>query len=356
VGAEHPGNQDLHRTPYAQGFLGWEGTLMSGVEIQANIAETLISGRSPRPLPAGIFPVYLFAVLLCGAILFFRLPLPWGAAAGAGIGVACGAASFLFFRQGVALPLAGVHAGLALAYLGTLWRRLTGEERRRARLQQLFGRYVSSAVVDKLMASGRQPDLGGELFCVTVLFSDIRNFTTLSERLTPHEVVEMLNACFERICEPILNHGGTVDKFIGDAVMAVFGAPAPSRDHARDACRAALEMAEGAQAFRGWMAERFPNRGLPEFHMGVGVHSGEAVVGDIGSSKRMEYTAIGDTVNTAARMESASKTMGWTIVVSDETVRLAGPDIQTGQRDTISVKGREGQVKVHELIGLESAR
>jgi adenylate cyclase len=240
--------------------------------------------------------------------------------------------------------------------MGTLWRRLTGEERRRAQLQQLFGRYVSSAVVDKLMASGRQPDLGGELFGVTVLFSDIRNFTTLSERLTPHEVVEMLNACFERICEPFLNHGGTVDKFIGDAVMAVFGAPAPSRDHAHDACRAALEMAEAADAFKAWMAQRFPNRDLPEFHMGVGIHSGEAVVGNIGSSKRTEYTAIGDTVNTASRMESASKSMGWTIVVSDETIRIAGPDIQTGRTDTISVKGRDGQVKVHELIGLESAR
>lgn len=356
VGAEHPGNQDFHRTPYARGFLGWEGRLMSGVEVQANIVETLMAGNGPRPLPFGVFPVYLFGVLWVSSILFFRLPLLRGAAAGAGIGVVCGVAAFIVFRMGVILPLAGIHAGLGLAYLATLGRRLTGEERRRVQLQQLFGRYVSSAVLDKLMTSGRQPDLGGELFGVTVLFSDIRNFTTLSERLTPHEVVEMLNAYFERICEPIMAHGGAVDKFIGDAVMAVFGAPAPSRDHARDACRAALEMAGAADAFRDWMTQRYPDRDLPEFHMGIGIHSGEAVVGNIGTLKRTEYTAIGDTVNTAARMETATKDLGWAIVVSDETLRIAGPDIRTGRTDTIAVKGRDTQVKVHELIGLEAAR
>jgi adenylate cyclase len=356
VGAEHPGNQDLHRTPYVRGIFGWEGMLMSGVEIQANIVETLLSGNSPRPLPAALFPVYLLGVVFAATALFFRLPLLQGAAAGAGIGLLCAIASHTAFRLGVILPLAGIHAGLALAYLGTLAHRLTGEERRRVQLQQLFGRYVSSAVVDQLMASGRQPDLGGELFGVTVLFSDIRNFTTLSERLTPHEVVEMLNAYFQRICEPILTHGGTVDKFIGDAVMAVFGAPAPSPDHARDACRAALEMAGVAESFRDWMIRRFPDRDLPDFRMGIGIHSGEAVVGNVGTLKRTEYTAIGDTVNTAARMENASKTLGWPIVVSDETIRIAGPEIRTGRTETIAVKGRETPVTVHELTGLETAR
>ncbi len=356
VGAEHPGHQDLHRTPYARDFLGWEGRLMSGVEIQAQILETLLSGGGSRSLPAGVFPVYLFLVLLAGSMLFFRLPPLQGAAAGAGTGLVCGAVSYLAFRQGVLLPLAGVHAGLALAYLATLGLRLTGEERRRIQLQQLFGRYVSSAVVDTILASGRQPDLGGELFGVTVLFSDIRNFTTLSERLTPHEVVEMLNAYFERICEPILTHGGTVDKFIGDAVMAVFGAPAPPPDHARHACGAALETAAAAAAFQDWMTRRFPDRELPPFRMGIGIHSGQAVVGNIGTPRRTEYTAIGDTVNTAARMESATKDLGWTIVVSGDTLRIAGPGLRTGGSDTIAVKGRDGRVAVHELVGIETAR
>jgi adenylate cyclase len=260
--------------------------------------------------------------------------------------------AFLLFRSNLLLPTASLQVGLGLSYLGILGLRLTGEERERTRLRQIFGRYVSEEVVEKLLASGRQPDLGGEALTVTVLFADIRHFTSMSESLTPHEVVEMLNNYFSRVCEPILAQGGTVDKFIGDAVMAVFGSPAPHGDHARRALRAALAMAERAQEFDAWLAQRFVNRGLPDFHIGIGVHTGEAVVGNIGSPQRFEFTAIGDTVNTASRLEGLTKELGWDIVASSETIAAAGPGVATGRSKELKVKGRQEAVVVYEVTNL----
>ena len=217
----------------------------------------------------------------------------------------------------------------------------------------MFGRYVSDEVVEKLLALGHRPDLGGEAIQVTVLFSDIRNFTTISERLSPHQVVEMLNAYLSRACEAILEQGGTVDKFIGDAIMAVFGSPMPYKDHAQRALRAALAYKEMAREFRSWMRQHFADMALPEFEIGIGIHTGEAVIGNIGSPKRMEFTAIGDVVNTASRLEGLTKELGWTIVASSATIHAAGPDVLTGKEEKVIVKGREGEIEVFEVIGFK---
>jgi adenylate cyclase len=251
------------------------------------------------------------------------------------------------------LPVAEPQFGIAAAFLLVLGLRLTGEERERARIRQMFGRYVSDEVVTKLLEEGRRPDLGGEALTVTVLFSDIRGFTTISEKLGAHEVVEMLNAYFTRVCEPILEQGGTVDKYIGDAVMAVFGSPVRHPDHARRAIRAALGMAREAEGFRQWMVSRFPDRGLSEFRIGVGLHTGEAVIGDIGTPRRKEFTAIGDTVNAASRLEGMSKDLNCVIVVSSETVQAAGSGVRIGRSEEVTVKGKSKPLLVHELLGLD---
>jgi adenylate cyclase len=261
--------------------------------------------------------------------------------------------SYFLFRGNWLLPAAVPQLGLLLGYLGILGLRLTGEERERARLRQIFGRYVSEEVVEKVLSSGKQPDLGGEAFTVTVLFSDIRNFTSMSESLSPHEVVEMLNTYFSRACEPILQQGGMVDKFVGDAVMAVFGAPAPQPDHARRAVAAALAMMEKAREFQAWMKQRFPDRGFNNFHIGIGLHTGEAVIGNIGTPQRFEFTAIGDTVNTASRLEGLTKELGWNIVASEGTVKAAGPGVVLGGKQELRVKGRQEPVVVLEVKGLE---
>jgi adenylate cyclase len=242
-------------------------------------------------------------------------------------------------------------AGLVL--LGVLGWRLTGEERERARLRRLFGRYVSGQVVDALLDSGQRPELGGQSQTVTVLFSDIRNFTTISERLEAKEVVEMLNTYFERACAVLMAEGGSIDKFIGDAVMVEFGSPLPVADHAIRGVRAALALHAVAQEFAGWMAARFPGRDLPPFAVGIGLHSGEAVIGNIGSPTRMEFTAIGDTVNLASRLEGMTKQLGCAILASEQTIAAAGPAVRCGCSEVISVKGREAPVRVHEVLKVE---
>jgi adenylate cyclase len=277
---------------------------MSGPEIHANIIETLLTGRFPRPVPRYLSSFYLIGILTGGCILFYWLS-PWrGLAAGLALCTLAALGSYLLFRQYWLLPTVNAQLEVMISYIGILGIKLTGEERERARIRKIFSRYVADEVVEKLLAAGKLPDLGGEVFQVTVLFSDIRNFTTISENLGPRQVVEMLNTYLSQACEPILAQGGTVDKFIGDAVMAVFGAPVSYPDHARRALQAALDLAQKAQEFRAWMRRRFSQLELPDFAIGIGLHTGEAIVGNIGSPKRLEFTSIGDTVNTASRLES----------------------------------------------------
>ena len=344
--------QDVHFTPYSLSLWKWPGSDMSGAELHANIVETLLTGRFPRPVPGYLSALYLAGMLVAGGLLFYRLS-SWRGLVASQLLCLLGAAfaSILFTRYWL-LPTANVQLAVMLSYMGILGLRLTGEERERARIRNIFGRYVADEVVERLLATGMLPDLGGDSFQVTVLFSDIRNFTTISERLGPRAVVEMLNTYLAQACEPILAQGGTVDKFIGDAVMAVFGSPVLYPDHARRALSAALDLAQTAREFRTWMQQRFGDQELPDFAIGIGLHTGEAIVGNIGSPKRLEFTAIGDTVNTASRLEGLTKELGWTIVASRSTIDAAS-GVVTGRQDTRAVKGRQERIEVFEVLGLK---
>jgi adenylate cyclase len=352
LAASNAGTPDQHFTPYSRGA---HAAQMTGGEIHANIVETILSGRHPRVLPPALALMGL-GILLCLVTWgFFALRLAWGAALLLGACAAVALLSFASFGHDWIVPIAGPQTGILAAFLLALAARLTGEERERARIRAIFGKYVADEVVEKLLSEERRPDLGGESLDVTVLFSDIRGFTTISEKLGAREVVEMLNAYFTRVCEPILAQGGTVDKYIGDAVMAVFGSPVRYPDHARRAIRAALGMAREAADFKRWMLQRFPDRGLAEFGVGVGLHSGEAVIGDIGTPKRKEFTAIGDTVNAASRLEGVTKAMACVIVASEATVRAAGPGVRTGRFEQVKVKGKSEAIPVYEIVGLDEA-
>lgn len=354
VAYEPSGSQDLHPTPYSLGFWGRPGRDMSGAEIHANVIETILTGKAPRPISPRVAWAVLAGFLAFALALFLRLSIWWGAAALIFLAAMSATLSYELFLAYLLLPVAPIQGALLLGYVGALGLRLTGEERERARLRRLFGRYVSEEVVEKLLAAGARPDLRGEACRVTVLFSDIRNFTTISESLSPAQVVEMLNRYFTLACEPILAAGGTVDKFVGDAIMAVFGAPAAHPDHARRALQAALGLVAVAAEFREWMSGLFPDMDLPPFKIGVGLHTGDAVVGSIGSPKRLEYTAIGDTVNTASRLEGLTKELGWTIVASRATLAAAQPGVVVGECCTLTVKGRREPIEVYEFLDLAS--
>ncbi|MCF8178225.1 MAG: CHASE2 domain-containing protein [Sulfuritalea sp.] len=344
------GTSDRHFSPYSR-VLPWHSAEpMIGGEIHANVIETILSGVYPRNLSHWAEWPALVLLLIAAVTWFLRLHPASGLGVGIGLSIFVLFPAYALFQKNLLLSVAPMHIALATAYLATLALRLTGEERQRAQLKNMFGQYVSDVVVDKLIAEGQRPNLSGEKLDVSVLFSDIRNFTTISEKLDAEEVVEMLNAYFSLACEPILEQGGMVNKFIGDAVMAVFGSPVHYDDHARRALLAAKGMAQEAEKFKTWMEKRFPDRGLPTFAIGVGVHSGPAVMGDIGSLKRREFTAIGDTVNAASRLEGATKELGCVIAASSVSVTAAGEGISTGRREVIHVKGKAESIEVFEIL------
>ncbi len=356
IAANNAGNSDRHFTPYSRytpDFLEVKADQMAGGEIHANIVETILSGRYPRALPTAMEVAYVGVLLALAAWLFLEWSVGGAAALGVAMIVVAAVPAFFAFQRDWVLPVAELQTGIAAAFLMTLGMRLTGEERERSRMREMFGQYVSDEVVDVLLADDRKLDLAGESKVVTVLFCDIRDFTTISEKLSPHEVVEMLNAYFTRVCEPILAQGGTVNKFIGDAVMAMFGSPVAYPDHARRAVRAALGMAKEAAEFREWMNQRFPDRGLSEFRIGVGLHTGEAVIGDMGTPKRKEFTPIGDTVNAASRLEGVTKDLKCVVVASEATVTAAGAGVRTGKAETVTVKGRSEAIRALEVVGID---
>lgn len=204
-----------------------------------------------------------------------------------------------------------------------------------------------------------EPPLGAvadQVLTATVLFSDIRNFTSIAEKLNSSEVAELLTQYFERTSDPVLRHGGQHLKFIGDGLMAVFsdlGATSPL-PAARRALSAALALALATHEFRGWLEQRFADRGLPPFAIGVGLHAGEVTICRLGSTQMKETTPIGDTVNTAARLQGASKELGWTVVASASVLERAGDGVQTGGGTSLEVRGRNGWVDVVEVVGLEA--
>ena len=347
--------QDTHLTPYSRGLPGFDRTQMSGGEVHANIVETLLTGHYPRDVPAALVWTMILLAAALSASVFLRCSPLMGALFVLGVAAAVAFVSYQTFKLEWLVPTAGLQFTVLLAFLLTLALRLTGEERERRRLRSMFGSYVSDDVVDLLIAKrgeGEGVDLRGEEMVVTVLFSDIRNFTTISEKLTAYEVVEMLNTYFGKVCEPILSERGNVNKYIGDAVMAMFGSPVHYPDHARRAVQAALGMLKAVDEFRGWMEQRFPDRGLPRFDVGIGLHTGSVISGDIGTGRRREYTIIGDTVNIASRLEGMTKQLGWRIVASRTTFEAAGSGVLTGKSGQIHVKGREAEVGVVEIVGV----
>ncbi|HVW24416.1 MAG TPA: adenylate/guanylate cyclase domain-containing protein [Polyangiaceae bacterium] len=241
-----------------------------------------------------------------------------------------------------------VHTKDEIEMLATAFNDMVQGLKERDQLKETFGRYVTRQVADHLL-KGNQT-LGGELVPVTVLFSDIRSFTTISETMDPRALLDFLNEYFTGMVDSVMHHHGVVDKFIGDAIMAVFGAPVPDPEDPLRAVRAALEMRTRLKKLN----EAFKARGLPELRTGIGLHSGQVVAGNMGHAERMEYTVIGDTVNLASRLESMTKELKCDVILSEDLFRQVEPFVNAEPLHKIKVKGRDQEVMVYRLIELKT--
>ena len=333
------GSADTFATP----FTSTTRSLTPGVELHANFLETAIMGRALRPAPLAWVLVLLGAVVALSALLLAR----WRPILGALVVTAIGATVatldwFLFTQYNVWLPVLGSILACATLYLAFGGVAFLAERKRKAEFRQAFSLYVTPEVVDYVMANPDRLRLGGERRQVTMLFTDLKGFTTLSEQMQAEDVAQILNLHFTGATAVVKRNHGTVNRFIGDAVMAMFGAPVEDPEQAAHALRTACEMQEDIAQLR----EKLRSQGLPEIHMRIGVHSCTAVIGNLGSADRFDYTAIGDGVNLAARLEGVNKLYGTGILVSGETAMLAGGAVKLRPVDRVIVKGKTEPVEI----------
>ena len=341
VGQTTSGLRDVFTTPFGSD----EGT-MPGIQLHATMADNLLSGRFIRPAADG---ARVASVLAAGATVgLMTALLPFTAAATGTLLVVAGWSwySLAAFERGLWLNMVQplMTAGVAL-FFGTTYQYFV-EGREKRLVKALFGRYVSRDVFRQLMEHPEMAALGGTRREMSVLFSDIRGFTSVTERGEPDALVAQLNEYFSRMVEVVFHHQGTVDKFVGDMVMALFGAPVEDPSHAEHAVAAAVQMV----AELGDLNRRWAEEGRPQLDIGIGVNSGEMIAGNIGSSSIMSYTVIGDNVNLGARLESLNKDFGTRIIISDATrLRLDGPYTYR-PLGSVVVKGKSRPVDVFEVV------
>lgn len=344
IGATAESLHDNYPTPF-RGDL----TPMPGVEINANAIDTLLNARYLTQIGT---PVGVILILLASAVGFGLSRIPRVGLALAVLGALMSAYIVLwviaFIAARIQLVLIAPEAVLFLALVAPSMERAIGEEAEKRRVRGIFERFVAPQVVDELVARGLTGAYGRRAE-LTILFSDVRNFTTLSEKLSPDQVVQILNEYLEAMAEVIFRHRGTIDKYEGDAIIAFWGAPAPDPDHAAHAVHAALDMRIELERLRvRWSAGLIPQT----IEIGIGVNSGDVFVGLIGSSKRVNYTVIGDNVNLAARLQDLTKECNWPILISDRTLALVGDEFEVKFFDTRQVRGKTDPVKIYKVLGV----
>jgi len=343
VGSTAPGLLDLRATSVRD--------VTPGYVIHATALDNLLHGDGlvrPTVVPRTV-ALLLFATLagvLFGAIPSLRDSSLLAVALVVGyVGVALWVFSSFHLWLLIVTPVVAVVA----AHLGVTGYGYLTEGRERKFLRGAFSRYVAPEVVDQLVKNPGQLALGGETRELTVMFADVAGFTSLSEGRAPREIVELMNECFTAITGVIQRHGGTVDKFIGDAVMAFWNAPVELPDHAARACRATQDLLKALVRLNvGWAA-----RGLPAISMRVGLATGPALVGNVGSSTKFNYTVMGDTVNLASRLEGAAKVFGTLSLIAGSTVQAAASAVACRELDWLQVKGRSEPVPVFEVMAGE---
>ncbi len=341
IGPYASGMQDEYRTALDH------AVPMYGIEIQANVIDAYRRGFYPSE--AGAVPQAIILFVLCAFCLWFLLDrrvrdaiILW-----LGISILWIVICLLAYKGGLILHVLFVPLAVTILFIVTVAVNYIRAQREKHRITDTFGHYVDPAVMDELLRQGSGAlELGGKTYDIAVLFVDIRGFTTMSESLDPPTVVEIINRYLTLTTECIMRHHGTLDKFVGDCTMAFWNAPVPQEDPIYLACCAAMDMVEGSKALGRELLEQYGRT----VSFGVGVHYGPAVVGNIGAPKRMDYTAIGDTVNTASRLESNAP--GGTIFISRVVADALGDRAKTTSLGgSIKLKGKaEG----FEILTLDS--
>ena len=321
-----------------------------GVEVHATVIDNLLQGDFLRaaPEPWGVVAILLLALLMAGLVYLFRSALLYTLLA-----VLTGLAYFagvcaVFRTRNLWVPMVGPLAAGVVAFTGSTLTRYATEGREKRKYRKTLLKYLSPQLVETIMQDLNWAGLRAEKRNLTVLFSDIRGFTSISEKLPPEAVVATLNEHLNMAVSVIFKHQGTLDKFVGDCVMAFWGAPLAQPNHAELAARAALDMIEGLEKLnRKWQSE-----GRPTLRIGVGINTGEMLFGNIGSEQRMDFTVIGDNVNLGSRLESATKELHATVVISDATYQQIRDKAQVRPLGEISVKGKAQKILVYELLGM----
>jgi adenylate cyclase len=340
VGLTAAGLHDVFMTP-----LGSTGQ-MPGTQIHAMVTDQLLSSsfieRAIWPLQLAV----LFSCALLVAVLTVALPMRVGFMATLLTGAGVTALGFVLFGRGVWLSLIEPFMAIALASTGGLAWQYFVEGREKRQVKRLFSRYLSKDVYEQVLKNPALAELGGSRRVMSVLFSDVRGFTTLSERGDPEALVLQLNEYFSRMVEIVFEHRGTLDKFVGDMVMALFGAPLDDEDHADHAVQTAIDMTHALAVLNAkWSAE-----GRPALGIGIGVNTGEMIAGTIGAETVRSYTVIGDAVNLGARLESANKDYQTNIIISEFTARQLKGRYNLRPLGQVVVKGKSVPVEIFEVL------
>ncbi|MDD2275502.1 MAG: adenylate/guanylate cyclase domain-containing protein [Smithellaceae bacterium] len=342
VGATAVGIYDLRVTPFSATF--------PGVEIHANVIDNILHRNflihSSVTRFIDVCSIVLFGLIL--GLLIPRLrPITGMIAAFLMIAAFALINFFIFFSFNTWLNLVYPLITMATIYLGITIYHYFKEEREKKKIRGAFQYYLTSSVINEMLKDPDKLKLGGDKKDLTVLFSDIRGFTTISEKMTPEELVALLNEYLTTMTNQVFHYDGLLDKYMGDAIMAVFGAPLDQPDHALRACRTSLAMMKELHKLQ----EKWKAEGRPAFDIGVGLNSGDMVVGNMGSEMRFDYTVMGDMVNLGSRLEGINKEYGTNIIISEFTYDKVKDAMCCRELDGVRVKGKLKPVNIYELLG-----
>ena len=347
IGSTTKGGNDIHRAPFAQGLLGLGSRQISGVELQAHAAKTLLDGSAiAEPEGAG---VWLLSFLVGAFGIAIYTLWDWARAARAFVGAVLvwAALSFgLFWGANFALPLALPLGSLLLGCLLMGGYRALSEERERAQVMKIWGRHQDPRLIEELLANPEWRGGQGREIEVTVLFADLKNFTKTVEHLTPTQALEALNRYLALLSGVILEHGGVVDKYLGDGLMAQWGAPTARSDHASAAVRACLDIGRRVAV----LTKELRAQGQVAFETRLTLHTGPVVAGPLGSEERLEYTIIGDTVNVSSRLQETAKSLGCDFLISETTCESLDETIRIGRETQVEIRGRQAPLRVFEVL------